>query len=111
MARNLPFTVEAVDVLDTVLIHVSGEIDLQNIARLERELDSCDDRHCELDLSRVTFIDSTTLKVLLRHRRRAASRGGSLRLVDASPHVRRVLDITGTTSLFLASPDPGHPRS
>lgn len=111
MAPRMPFSVEAVDVLDTVLIRVCGPVDLATVPLLALELASCEDRRCELDLSQVTFADSTTLNTLLGHRRRAEVRGGTLRVVGVSPPVRLVFHITGTTALFLSDPDrPGDPR-
>ncbi|ATL25098.1 STAS domain-containing protein [Streptomyces formicae] len=100
MAQGTPFTIETLDVLDTVLIHATGEIDLHNIGELAQALASHEHRLCELDLSQTTFIDSTTLTTLLGHRRRATAHGGALRLIDASPNVQRVFDITGTAHLF-----------
>ncbi|MGH4033628.1 STAS domain-containing protein [Actinomycetota bacterium Odt1-20B] len=97
----------AVDALDSVLVRVAGELDMDSTTELSSVLAPIEHRRCELDLSQVTFTDSTGLNLLIGHRRRAAARGGTLRLVDVSLPVQRLLDITGTAALFLADPD--HP--
>jgi anti-sigma B factor antagonist len=53
-----------------------------------------------LDLSGVTFMDSTGLKVLLAVHQRAQLAGGRLVLAGATRSVRRVVDITGLDETF-----------
>ncbi|MEV4227397.1 STAS domain-containing protein [Streptomyces bobili] len=103
---DTPFAVDVVDVVDTVLLRVSGELDLHTAPQLDRLLSALHCRPCELDLVLVSFADSTAVNLLLRHRRRAAESGGSLRVVAVSRTVRRVLDVTGTTALLLVQTDP-----
>ena len=51
--------------------------------------------HIELDLSEVTFCDSSGLGALLALKAHAAAVGATVHLVDPSPQLIRVVDITG----------------
>ena len=63
-------------------------------------------RRVDLDLSEVTFVDSFALRSLLQGRQAVVARGGIVRVIRASPPVRRLLEVTGVEDLFdLASPD------
>ncbi|MFF3609340.1 STAS domain-containing protein [Streptomyces sp. NPDC002463] len=53
-----------------------------------------------LDLSQVTFCDSTGLNVLLRARRWALDEHRALTINAASPQMARLLDMTGAAPLF-----------
>ncbi|MGH3264689.1 MAG: STAS domain-containing protein [Trebonia sp.] len=53
-----------------------------------------------LDLTSVTFMDCAGLRALVLTRRRAETRKGSVRLVAASPVVRRVIAMTRMTDSF-----------
>src|SRR6266508_1678182 len=56
--------------------------------------------HLVVDLEQVSFLDSSGIGVLISVRRRIREHGGSLRLTAPSPHVRRVLELTGITTLL-----------
>ena len=60
---------------------------------------SSDDR-VALDLGDVTFIDSTGLRALLRLHQEATRVGWRLRIAAIHPHVRRLLEMTGTHRLL-----------
>ena len=79
------------------VISLHGEVDLHSSGRLGDELlglvaARADD--VALDLSEVSLIDSTALALLLRASRLLRAAGGQLRVVGASPHVRRLLELT-----------------
>ncbi len=56
--------------------------------------------HLVIDLTDVTFIDSTGLGALLGGRRRAHSLEGSFKVVCEHPTVLRMFTITGLDSVF-----------
>ncbi len=87
---------------------VMGDLDVAGGARLDRALLDIDDagRVVHLDLSGVTFVDSTGLRSLLAASRRAQVDGRRLRLVNPSQVVRRLLDITATADLFEVLSEP-----
>ena len=71
---------------------VRGECDLATAGDIEAWLDSFDAPMLEVDLSGVSFIDSSGLKAFLNARRRNAN----IRVVEPSAAVLRLLQITGT---------------
>ncbi len=78
---------------------LSGELDLATVPLLEAEFDSARLGEAELiivDLTGVTFIDSTGINALLRMSDvNDASEGGRLRLVVGSRRVDAVLELAG----------------
>lgn len=78
------------------LIVAEGEIDLASAPALEQELGDClESASVIVDLSKVTFIDSTGLRVLLTAHDRATQTERALRLVVAEGPVTKLLAITG----------------
>lgn len=80
------------------LIVVRGEVDIYTAPRLHEALDAgiaAGVRHLVVDLSEVTFIDSTTLGVLIGATKRLDSRDGALAIVCPHEKIRRVFQITG----------------
>jgi anti-anti-sigma factor len=76
---------------------VRGECDLATGSEIEAWLDSFDTAILEVDLSGVTFIDSSGLKAFLNVRKRNAN----LRIVEPSVAVLRLLEITGTHGFLV----------
>ena len=86
----------------TVVV-VAGEIDLSNHATLRAGLnDLIVDGAVDLvlDMSRVTFLDSTGLGALIGTRRRVHAFHGSLAIVMTDPGTLRVFEITGLDKVF-----------
>lgn len=81
------------------LLRFEGELDASVASEmrglLRRIVDSGQVEELAIDMSAVTFIDSTALGVLFGAHCRFASAGGRLRVVDPSPTVERVLRVTG----------------
>jgi anti-sigma B factor antagonist len=91
---------------DAAVIVVSGELDFGASPRLRARVFThigSGRRHLVLDLSDVTFIDSTAIGVLVGAlgRLREAG-GGSLRVVcaEANARVLRIFDIAGVATLL-----------
>lgn len=85
------------------VVWVAGEVDLETAAQLgDQALDALRtvSPHLVLDLSGVSFMDSTGLKVLLSIQRRADLAGGSLAVAAASRSVRKILGLTGLDQTF-----------
>lgn len=81
----------------TAVIVVSGEADLHDAPELRGVLRTVLDRGVAslvIDLSAVTFVDSTTLGVLLATSRRMKARGGKLRVVISGREIRRLFELT-----------------
>jgi anti-anti-sigma factor len=84
---------------------LSGEIDLANKEAVDRQLAAGaeqalqDGRLLEVDLSAVTFLDSTGLACMARAAQRMADAGGHLRVLGAQAMIRRVFEIAGLGDL------------
>ena len=88
---------------DIPVVHVSGEADAAATPALRArlsELQESDHAQVVVDLSAVTFLDSTVLGVLVAASRFCRNLGGELRLVVSEPRVRRLLEITGLEGFF-----------
>jgi anti-sigma B factor antagonist len=82
---------------------VTGEIDLATAGRFETELRAViseANSPAEVDLSGVTFIDSSGLYALIRARQQVSETDVRLVLVNPSNACRLVLEVTGTAELF-----------
>lgn len=83
-----------------MLIRLSGEIDLavaDNLrSSMEEKLDQNPEvKHIVVNLSGVTYIDSSGLGVLLGRYRRLSREGGGMSVVGASPAVRKIIEMSG----------------
>ena len=84
-------------------IIVRGEVDIATSPLLRRQLNRLvdDDEPIVVDVSEMTFIDSSGLGVLVEMlQRRRASKHGPMTLHGMQEPVRRVFEITGLTELF-----------
>jgi anti-anti-sigma factor len=96
----LRVTVEPLE--DGRLIRAVGEVDLSTAAALRRELAAArlETDTVLLDLSDVTFIDSTGLHLLLEASHRSAVTDWSFFVVRPSEAVRRLIELSGTADLL-----------
>lgn len=80
---------------------VRGEADADNCGELGAALlGGAIDGPIELDLSGLTFLDSSAVSELLRVHGALEADGIEMRIVDPSPAVHRVLEITGLLDVF-----------
>jgi anti-sigma B factor antagonist len=94
--RHLNVDTEFVGI-DGVVLHVTGELDVATSELLEaalRALQMDGWPNIVLDLSGLSFIDSTGLNVLVGAHRRAKARGGSVVIRGASHSAIRLLQLT-----------------
>lgn len=87
---------------DRTVLTVSGELDMDTAPDLTQAADVLDLRGqtLALDLSDVTFVDSSGLNALLALRHRVDVAGGTLELIGLCEQALHLLDLTGTRSLF-----------
>lgn len=91
-----------VDETPTALVaRVSGEIDLQSAPELEEHIPRTDGRSLLVDMSRVTFMDSSGLSALLRLR----AGGNCLRVINPSEPVAQLLRLVNLYDHLCGSPD------
>jgi anti-sigma B factor antagonist len=89
---------------ELALVSVSGELDLYTADRVENGIEEADTVGADtvvVDLSEISFIDSTALGVLVQESKRLEGRGHSLVLVTNDPRTRRVLEVTGLDRVLL----------
>ncbi len=87
-------------------VSAAGEVDIATVEEFLAEVRSALDAGAtavELDLSRVTFIDSSGLGALVRLRSEADDRGVRLELTQVPAKVSRILELTGLAGVFLDS--------
>ena len=85
------------------VVNARGELDLSTSAALRAALDAgFGDRtpRIAVDLSEVSFMDSSTLGVLVACLERARERDGELRLVGVQGSPAKVIALTGLDSAF-----------
>lgn len=98
----MPITVSSQN--SALTIALSGEIDHHGAREMMAQLDlAIAERlpaRLTLDLSGVTFMDSSGIAVLLRARRQMQRTGGLVRVVSIPAQARRVLDAAGVGRLI-----------
>lgn len=85
------------------IVWAQGEIDIATANGLMQELaNAVHAQHCRVivDLTEVTFMDSTGLNALVLARRKANAGNGEVRLVGACAMVRKILRLTGLEQVF-----------
>jgi anti-sigma B factor antagonist len=81
------------------VVGFSGELDIVSVEGLEAQVEDLLVRpatQVDLDLTELTFMDSSGLAVLVR----LANQFGPLRVRGARPLVRRVIEVTGLTEIL-----------
>jgi len=84
---------------DSLIVRLSGELDLV----VAKEFRECVDkvlmdrpvRNLILDLSQVSFIDSSGLGALLGRYKLVQQKGGKMSIFGATPSVYRILELSG----------------
>lgn len=97
----------------TVRLHLEGELDMATRPQVERALLRAEDAGAtviELDLSGLTFMDSSGLHIALEARERALRKGHTLVLLEGAESVHRIFELTGTEQLFRFRKELGEPR-
>jgi len=85
------------------VVTVDGELDMFTAPALKEALfDGISQGHRQLvvDLTRVGFLDSTTLGVLVGGLRRVRAEQGNMHLVVDHPHLNKMFRITGFDAVF-----------
>jgi anti-sigma B factor antagonist len=88
---------------DAFVVTLAGELDLHTAPELEQALEGVvglGGTAVAVDLAEVTFIDSTTLEVLLRYHERFRALGGAVVIVTDDRRVLRTFEITGLDRVF-----------
>lgn len=92
------------------IVVVGGEVDVSSAPELKdrvAELTRSGEQTLIVDLSGVTFLDSTGLGVLVEARAASAESGGALLLVCNQDRILKLFTITGLDDVFAIHPSVG----
>ena len=98
-------TTRAID--DFRVVDVAGEVDVFSASELANQLTQLFDagrRIVMVDLTAVTFLDSTGLGTLVAARNRAEEAGGQLPVIGSGDRVMKLFRITGLEDVFEIYP-------
>ena len=98
---------------DDHVIALSGELDLADTCRVTDELvrvEGTDARRIVLDLSDLSFIDTSGVRLIIEAQARSRADGQRLALLRGPRAVRRVFEIAGLNDrLPFVDPEPNPP--
>ncbi len=97
------YSIRRRDGADPPELALEGELDLRAASELrEALLEALSESggHVALDMTALSFLDSTIISVLIMAKKRAEAAGGEVRLRNVSDRVKRTFSITGITELF-----------
>ena len=101
----MPVAIEIAPEADTVTALLTGEIDHHGASRLRETIDDSVRRTCPrllvLDFGGVEFMDSSGIGIVLGRYRLMQDMGGKLALRNLPPHIRRVMQVAGISSLDI----------
>ena len=85
------------------IIELEGEVDVYTAPQLKQQMISILEGGAKMmvvNLTKVDYLDSTALGVLIGGLKRMRERDGNLVLICPSPRIRRVFEITGLDKIF-----------
>ena len=97
-----------------VIVDLAGEIDVSSVPRIRdslRDLTRTVSPQILVNLSRVTYIDSSGLGILMAARKDTLQGGGRFVLCGMSTDVRTVFDLTRLDKFFEIYDDEGRARA
>ena len=102
---TVPFSAELLSGEGPSVVKLLGELDLSTAPQLEACLEGlgADGASVQLDLSGLTFCDSSGISAMVTAAKRVRKRGGHLSIASPQPAVRSVLEITGLLD-YLSAP-------
>jgi anti-sigma B factor antagonist len=92
-------------------VRLCGELDVATASKFRESMESFVSRTelLELDLSELSFLDSSGIGAFVSLYKALAANGGDLRLVNVTDGVRRPLTVTGLESILLDGEPPPEP--
>ena len=84
------------------VIFLSGELDLTDAPWCEKQIERARGEHHSVTVNArdLTYLDSSILVMLLRQHRICLQRSGRLCVVEPSPRLARVLNVTGVDRIL-----------
>ncbi|MBO4755559.1 MAG: STAS domain-containing protein [Bacteroidales bacterium] len=97
-------TVDIKELDGKTVVTVTGELDTLTSEAFQKELDPImgkDTPRIEIDMAGVNYIASKGLRVILALAQSISPKGGKLTVVNLTPAVRMVFDMSGFSSMFV----------
>lgn len=89
---------------NSIIIRLAGELDLYTVNNLkivlEREMEVKGIKNLILNLSKVDFIDSSGLGLILGKYKTLTERGGKVVAVDLLPVVKKIFELSGLLKII-----------
>jgi anti-sigma B factor antagonist len=109
MSSDATFEIDVTEDDESTLVRVTGEIDLATSPQLREALDRAIGDGValvRLDMTGVTFLDSSGISVLVDAQQRLQDDSARLVLHGVGDRIKRVLEISGLGSFFELSDQP-----
>ncbi|MCH5303227.1 MAG: anti-sigma factor antagonist [Ruminococcus sp.] len=88
---------------DVLTVYLNGEIDHNRAANIRTTIDSrinsLRPRRLELDFSKVSFMDSSGIGLIMGRYRAVGLVGGELKITNIPENLSRIIELSGVTSL------------
>lgn len=88
----------------TLYIHLEGELDHYSIIGVKEKIDTAfeptDCRWMIFDFSKVTFMDSSAIGMIIGRYKNAKERGGTIAIAGLNPSVARIFQISGLAKII-----------
>ena len=106
--KRSPFQIQEIVSGDEHRLVLTGELDMTTAADLEAAITACAENASGLtvDLSHVTFMDSTGIGVVLFAQRLCHETGAAFALVPGIGQVQHVFEVTGLVGMLPFRPEP-----
>jgi anti-anti-sigma factor len=97
-----PFDIEVQELENVAHVRLSGEVDLAAVEAIETTLRPLEEgyRTLILDLSGVTFLDSTCMRAIVSADARARKNGVELKIVRGTERVQKILYLAGLDKIL-----------
>lgn len=88
----------------TLVMRISGELDMRTTDTLRESLDCEIDRRgirtVILNLQDVQFVDSSALGVILGRYKKLVPLGGKLKITNVPPHIYKIMELSGLPKII-----------
>ncbi|ADY56160.1 anti-sigma-factor antagonist [Syntrophobotulus glycolicus DSM 8271] len=93
----------------TMYLFLDGELDLNNAQSLrnviDRDIDKKGIKTVIINMENVKFIDSSGLGMILGRYKKLLTLGGKLKIVNAPPHVYKIMEMAGLPKIIQFEKD------
>ena len=92
-----------IEIADDGVVAVEGRLDAAQAVKAQTFLDKVEGR-CVLDLSKLAYVSSAGLGVLLKTHKRLMASGNGIKLINVNNHIHDIFRYSGFDKLFEIVP-------